>query len=75
MLQEGRYRSGQGFDCVFVLFRFLSERTQRINLSTQILILTQLQTTRVAKQTASADYPAREHGYPLPGFILNLRVG
>ena len=61
------YHSGRVFHDVFVLFGFLAAHTQRIELSTQILILPQRQTVLVAKQAASLDY--------LSGGRLRLGIG
>jgi probable F420-dependent oxidoreductase len=64
---KGPYHSGHVFHDVFVLFGYLAAHTQRLELSTHVLILPQRQTVLVAKQAASVDY--------LSGGRLRLGIG
>ncbi|MGI9324320.1 MAG: LLM class F420-dependent oxidoreductase [Pseudomonadales bacterium] len=63
----GPYTESDSFHEIFVLFGFFAACTQRIGLTSGILILPQRQTTLVAKQTAEVDV--------LSGGRLRLGVG
>ena len=64
---RGPYTSDHSFHDPFVLLGFLAGRTERIELSPQVLILPQRQTALVARQAASVDL--------LSGGRLRLGVG
>lgn len=64
---DGAYSSEDTFHDPFVLFGYLAGQTKSIELSVQVLILSQRQTALVAKQAASVDV--------LSGGRLRLGVG